>query len=169
MATNLHREVMEWLEAEGGGAPGDADERFRAVCRGLDRLEAPAGFAGAVMARLAAVAVVRDAYASWWVRAAVAASVLLVGGAAALVPWPVWMDALLGSIQAVALGFGRLLAGGQAWVAGGLALWAGLAGASAVVGRQLLGPGPLLFLALNLAVAACALGALRRLMALQEN
>ena len=169
MAANLHRDVLEWLEAEDGGAAGDADVRFCAVCRGLDRLEAPAGFTGAVMARLAAVAVVRDVYASWWVRAAVAVSVLLVGGAAALVPWPVWMDGLLGSFHVVALGFGRLLAAGQAWVAGGFALWAGLAEASAVVGRQLLGPGPLLFLALNLAVAACALGALRRLMALQEN
>ena len=63
----------------------------------------------------------------------------------------------------------RASIGGQAWVAGGLALWGGLADAAAVIGRQLLGPVPLGLLALNLAVALCALAALRRLMALQEN
>ena len=129
----------------------------------------PAGFADAVIARLGAARAVEDAYSKRWVRVAVAASVALVGGGAALVPLHVWVEALLASVQAVAVGVSRVIVGGQAWVAGGLALWGGLADAAAVVGRQLLGPVPLGLLALNLAVAVCALAALRRLMALQEN
>jgi hypothetical protein len=72
-------------------------------------------------------------------------------------------------VQAVAVGVGRLIVGGQAWVAGGMALWGSLADAAAVVGRLLLGPVPIGLLALNLAVALCAFSALRRLMAPQEN
>jgi hypothetical protein len=169
MMTDMRREVREWLEAEEAGRAEEADLRFRALSRGLERPAVPAGFAHAVIARLGPPRVVRDAYSKWWVRAAVAASVTLVGGVAALVPWHFWLDALLASLQGVAWGIGRVIIGGRAWIAGGLALWGGLAEAAAVIGRQLLGPVPLGLLALNLAVALCALGALRRLMALQEN
>ena len=129
----------------------------------------PAGFADAVIARIGAARPAADAYSKRWVRVAVAASVALVGGVAALVPWHVWVEALLASVQAVAVGVGQVIVGGRAWVSGGLALWSGLADAAAVVGRLLLGPVPIGLLALNLAVAVCAFGALRRLMALQEN
>jgi hypothetical protein len=169
MTTDMRREVREWLEAEKAGHADEADARFRAVGRGLERPGVPAGFADAVMARLGAPRAALDAYSKRWVRLAVAACVTLVGGVAALVPWPVWVDALLASLQGVAWGISRVIVGSQAWVSGGLALWGSLAQAAAVVGRQLLGPVPLGLLALNLAVALCALGALRRLMALQEN
>ena len=169
MTTHADREIREWLDAEAAGRAEEADRRFRAVSRGLEQVAVPAGFADAVMARLGAARAVRDAYSKRWVRAAVAASVALVGGVAALVPLHVWVAGLLASFQAVAVGVGRVLIGGQAWVAGGFALWSGLADAAAVVGRQLLGPIPLGLLALNLAVALCAFTALRRLMALQEN
>jgi hypothetical protein len=112
---------------------------------------------------------VQDAFSKRWVRASVAASLALVGGVAAVVPLHVWLGALLASVQAVAVWFGRVVVGGQAWLAGGLALWGGLADAAAVIGRLLLGPVPLGLLALNLAVALCAFAALRRLMTLQEN
>jgi hypothetical protein len=169
MTTDAHREVREWLEAEAAGRADEADLRFRSVGRGLKRHGVPAGFADAVLARLGRARVIPDAYSKRWVRAAVAASVLLVGGAAALVPWHVWMDALLTSVQVVAVGISRVVIGGQAWVAGSLALWGGLAEAATVVGRQLSRPVPVGLLALNLAVALCALGALHRLMAVQEN
>jgi hypothetical protein len=135
----------------------------------MERRGVPAGFADALLVRLGGARIAPDAYSKRWVRAAVAASVVLVGGAAALVPWHGWMDGLLASVQVVAWGLSRLAAAGQAWAAGGLALWGGLAEAAAVVGRQLAGPLPLGLLALNLAIAWCALGALRRLMAPQEN
>jgi hypothetical protein len=169
MTTHEDRQIREWLEAEAAGRADEADLCFRSVSRGLARSAVPAAFADAVMARLGAVRAVQDAYSKRWVRAAVAASVLLVGGVAALVPVPVWWEALLVSVQAVAVGLGRIMIGGQAWAASGLALWGGLADAAAVVGRQLIGPVPLVLLLVNLAVALCAFGALRRLMALQEN
>jgi hypothetical protein len=169
MTTHAHREIREWLEAEAAGRADEADRRFRSISQGLERRGVPAGFADAVIARLGRTRAVRDAYSKRWVRAAVAAGVLLVGGVAALVPWHVWMDATLTSVQVVAMGISRVVIGGQAWLAGSFALWGGLAEAAAVVGRQLTGPVPVGLLALNLAVALCALGALRRLMALQEN
>jgi hypothetical protein len=169
MTTGMRDEVREWLEAENAGRAEDADLRFHALSRTLERRRVPAGFADAVMARLGRPAAVPDAYARRWVRAAVAACVTLVGAVAALVPWHVWMDAILASIQGVSWGISRVLVGAQAWVSGGLALGGGLAEAAAVVARQLLGPVPLGLLALNLAVALCAFGALRRLMAWQES
>jgi len=169
MTTHVDREIREWLEAEAAGCADEADRRFRSVSRGLERMAAPAGFADAVIARLGASRALPDAYSNRWVQVAVAAGVALVGGAAVLVPMHVWLEALLASVQAVAVGVSRVVIGGQAWVAGGLALWGGLADAAAVIGRQLLGPIPIGLLALNLAVALCAFAALRRLMALQEN
>jgi len=169
MKTHVDKDIREWLEAEAAGLADEADVRFRAVSGRLERAEVPAWFTSAVMARLGAVRAVQDAYAKRWVRLAVAASVALVGGVAALVPAHVWIAAALTSVQVVALGVGRGLVLGRAWLAGGLALWSGLADAAAVIGRQLMGPIPLGLLALNLAVALCAFTALRRLMALQEN
>ena len=169
MTTDMRREIREWLEAEEAGRADEADLRFRAVGRRLERPAVPPGFAAAVVARLGASRPVRDVYSKRWVRVAVAASVTLVGGVAALVPWHFWVDALVASLQGVTWGISRVVIGGQAWVAGALALWGGLAEAAAVIGRQVLGPIPLGLLALNLAVALCALGALRRLMAPQEN
>ena len=169
MTMHEDREIREWLEAEAAGTADEADLRFRSVSRRLARTAVPAAFADSVMARLGNPRLVRDAYAKRWVRAAVAASVLLVGGAAALVPVAVWWEAMLASVQTVAVGVSRVIIGGRAWAASGFALWSGLAEAAAVVGRQLAGPVPLVLLALNLAVALCAFGALRRLMAMQEN
>jgi hypothetical protein len=165
----VDQDVRDWLEAEAAGRAEESDLRFRAVSRVLGPSVVPAGFADAVLARIGAARAVRDAYSRRWVRALVAASIVLVGGVASLVPLHVWADALLGSVQGVAVSVGRVVAGGQAWVAGAIALWGSLADAAAVVGRLLLGPVPIGLLALNLAVALCAFGALRRLMAPQEN
>ena len=169
MTRNVDGEIREWLEAEAAERAEEADLRFRALSRGLERPLVPAGFADAVMARIGVARAAADAYSKRWVRVAVAASVALVGGVAALVPWHVWMGAVLASVEAVAVSVGRVIIGGRAWVSGALALWSGLADAAAVVGRLLLGPVPIGLLALNLAVALCAFGALRRLMAPQEN
>lgn len=169
MTKRVDEDVRGWLEAESAGWADQADARFRAVGRRLERAAVPAGFADAIMARIAAAHAGRDAYATRWVRVAVAAGLVLVGGVAALVPLHVWADGLFASVQVVAVGVSRVLIAGRAWAAGGLALWGGLAAAAAVIGRQLLGPLPLGLLAVNLAVALCAFTALRRLMAVQEN
>ncbi|MCU0251343.1 MAG: hypothetical protein MUE61_14115, partial [Vicinamibacterales bacterium] len=138
MTTHVDREVREWLEAEAAGRADEADRLFRSASLGVEQMAVPAGFADAVIARLGAARAIGDAYARRWVRVAVAASVVLVGGAAALVPLHVWVEALLASVQAVAVGVSRIIVGGRAWVSGGLALWGGLADAGTVVGRQLL-------------------------------
>lgn len=169
MNRRVDEDVRGWLEAEASGQADEADVRFRAVGRRLTRAAVPAGFADAVLARIAAAQAAKDVYAKRWVRAAVAAGIALVGGVAAMVPLQVWVNGLLESVQVVAVGVGRVIVGGRAWVAGGLALWSGLADAAAVIGRQIVGPVPLGLLAVNLAVALCAFAALRRLMAVQEN
>jgi hypothetical protein len=94
---------------------------------------------------------------------------LLVGALAVSLPAAAWFDAILASIQHVAWGVGQLSAGASGWVGGALALWSGLANAAGAVGRLMAGPGPLMVLALNFAVAVGAFCALRRLMPLQEN
>jgi hypothetical protein len=169
MTMRVDEDVRGWLEAETAGRADEADLRFQAVGRRLERVAVPAGFADAVMARIAAAHVVRDVYATRWVRVAVAAALVLVGGVGALVPLHVWAGGLLESVQLVAVGASRVLIAGRAWIAGGFALWSGLADAAAVIGRQVFGPLPLGLLAVNLAVALCAFAALRRLMAVQEN
>jgi hypothetical protein len=169
MATNAHRDVREWLDAELAGRAEDADRRFRAVAGSLPRLDPPARFADAVMARVGAMRAVPDLWARWWVRAAVAACVLSAGGAGLSLSPQGWFMAILASLRAVALGFGDLSSALHAWVTGAVALWAGLAHAAVVVGRQIAGPAPLLILLVNFAMAAGALAALSRLMPSQEN
>ena len=169
MATNAHRDVRDWLDAELAGRTEDADRSFRAVAGALPRLDPPTRFADAVMARVGAMRAVPDMWARWWVRAAVAASVLSAGGAGLSLSPHGWFMAIVASLRTVALGLGDLSAALQAWVAGALALWAGLAHAGVVAGRQLAGPAPLLILLVNFAMAAGAFAALRRLMPSQEN
>jgi len=169
MAKNPHRTVREWLDAERAGHGEEADRRFRAVAAALPRLEPSAGFADAVMARAGLARPRTDLWASWWIRGAIATAMLSVGVLAVSLPAAAWFDALLASAQHVAWGVGQVSAGVCAWVGSVLALWAGLGQAAAAVGRLMAGPGPLMLLALNFAVAIAAFCALRRLMPLQEN
>ncbi len=169
MATNAHRVVREWLAAERAGRAEDADRSFRTVAGALPRLGPPARFTDAVMARVGAMRAAPDPWSHWWVRAAVATCVLSAGGAGISLSPQGWFMAILTSLRTVALGVGDLSSALQAWVAGAVALWMGLAHAAVVVGRQIAGPAPLLILLLNFAMAAGALAALRRLMPSQEN
>jgi hypothetical protein len=169
MAKHPHHTVRDWLDAERAGHAEDADRRFRAVAEAMPRLRPSAGFTDAVMAKAGLGRPRTDLWANWWTRGAIATAMLLVGALAVSLPAAAWFGALLASIQHVALGVGQLSAGASAWVAGALALWAGLANAAGAVGRLMAGPGPLMVLALNFAVAVAALCALRRLIPLQEN
>jgi hypothetical protein len=92
-----------------------------------------------------------------------------VGVVAVSLPAGAWFGGLLTSVRGVAWGIGQVSTAVHAWVGSALTLWAGLAQAAIVVGRLMTGPGPLMLLALNFAVAGAALHALRRLMPLQEN
>jgi len=169
MVTERDARAAEWLNAERAGRVDDADERFRSVARVLDRFEMPRGFAAAVAARVAEARRVPDVWSAWWTRAAIAASVLSAGAAAAALPAQGWFRAGLASLQSVALGLGDASAAAWAWIAGALAVWSGLGRAAAVVGRQMAGPEPVFFLALQFVLAAGAFAALRRLTAGQEH
>lgn len=169
MATNSHRIVREWLDAERAGQTDAADVLFRSAAGALPPLSPPAGFADAVIARLSAAWPQPDIWTLWWVRGAVAVCVLLVGVAGGALPPHVWLGGALAAIRGVAVGLAQVSAALHAWVSGALALWAGLGDAAIVVGRQVAGPASLVLLGLNFAIAAAALFALRRLMPLQEN
>ena len=169
MATNAHRIVSEWLDAERAGQGDAADRTFRYVAGALQYLEPPAGFADAVIARMGALRTVPDLWMRWWVRTAVAACVLSAGAVGAFLPIDGWFGAMLQSLRFVAVAVGQIGAGAYAWVAGALAVWSGLAHAAVVLGRQLAGPQSLVILGLNFAIAAGALVALRRLVPFQEN
>jgi hypothetical protein len=169
MAKNPHHTVREWLDAERAGHTEEADRRFREVAAALPRLQPSAGFADAVIARAGLALPRPDLWASWWIRGAIATAMLSVGVLAVSLSAAAWFDALLASVQHVAWGLGQLSAGVRAWVGSALTVWAGLAQAASVVGRLMAGPGPLVLLALNFAVAVAAFCALRRLMPLQEN
>ena len=119
MTRDMDSEIREWLEAEAAGRADEADLRFRSIGRRLERRRTPPGFADAVIARLGAAHAAQDAYARRWVRVAVAASVVLVGGAAA------WCPGTSGSMACSAPfswwpggSAGLRSAGGPGWPAG---------------------------------------------------
>jgi hypothetical protein len=169
MTTDERRLIGEWIEAERSGRADEADLRFRMVAGTLAPLGLPHGFAGAVAARVRAGRPVTDLRAGWWMRAAVAVSVLAAGTAGVSIPLHGWIGAAFGSLDAVAWGVSQTAAGASAWVSSALTLWGGLGEAASVIGHHLVGPAPLAVLGLNFAVAAGALVALRRLVPLQEN
>ncbi|HNV03883.1 MAG TPA: hypothetical protein PLE61_12935 [Vicinamibacterales bacterium] len=160
--------VTEWLAAEQAGRPDEADWRFRAVARGIGRLDPPVWLAEAVATRLAALRTKPDVWSAWWLRAAVASAILSAGAAGAALPPESWCRALLASLRAVALSLGGAAAAAWAWVAGVLAVWSGLGRAAGILGRQFAGPELAALLAAQLALAAGALAALHRLMREQE-
>jgi hypothetical protein len=169
MPKHPHRTVREWLDAERAGRTEDADRRFRAVAAVLPPFQPSAGFADAVMARAGFSRPRPDVWANWWIRGAIAAALLLVGALAVSLPATAWFDALLASVQQVARGLGLVSAGASAWIGSALVVWASLAHAASAVGRLMTGPGPLVLVTCNFALAVAAFWALRRLMPLQEN
>ena len=169
MAHDPRAIVREWLEAEDDARTDAADRAFRVVAAGLPRYQPPAGFADAVLARMAAPATVLDLWASWWLRGIVGAALLSVGVLVVSMTGDAWLSAVLGSVRIVAWGLGHAGTAVSVWVGSVLTAWAGLAHAATVLGRLLAGPGAVLAMTLNLTVAAAALMALRRLIPIQEN
>ena len=161
--------VREWLEAEDAARTDAADRAFCVVAAELPRHQPPAGFADAVLARIASPAAVLDLWASWWLRGIVGAALLSVGVLVVSLTGDAWLSAVLGSVRTVAWGLGHAGTAVSAWVGSVLTAWAGLAHVAIVLGRLLAGPGAILTLMLNLTVAAAALMALRRLIPMPEN
>lgn len=161
------RIVNQWLDAEALGHPDEADRLFTALAAAhWSRLEAPAGLASRIVA--AAVAARPVWWELWWVRVLVVSSLLVVGGTFALVPSPALGSA---GVSAIVV-WSRLLA--AAMTASELAIqialgaWAFGARLSSWMGVVLSAPLAQLLVALNLALAAGASVALRRLLRSEE-
>jgi hypothetical protein len=148
-----------FLAAEAAGRADEAEAALAAWFAATPRPAPASGFAGRVMARLAQ----RSLFARRPVRLGVAAALALAALSAALVaPMVLPLAGLVSVSDLVRLGsgaFARL----AVFVASGLSGWELLAGVVGAVGRALLAPAALPFVAAQFAVATLALGGLLRL------
>ena len=170
MIRDMRRLVREWLEAEEAGRPDQADSAFASVAEALPHRRPSAEFAAAVMARVAmGTPSVVNWWASWGVRAGVAASVVTLGIGLGTWSSRSMLFAAIATAQAFVWGIDQVVAGGAVWIETALTLWGSAAHAAVVLGRLLVAPGPALLVGVNLAVAVCAFAALHRLLASQED
>jgi len=168
----VHRDIVaDWLAAEAAGRQDEADLAFAGVAEALPGLAPSPQFVSSVMQRVATerVAGPSAVWASWWLRAMVAASLVMLGAVSGTVTWKSVLFASLTTVQTVAWGLNQLAAGGRAWLGAALAAWDGVAHVGAALGRVLVAPGPAAVILVNLAVASCALAALQRLLIRQES
>lgn len=168
MRTDRQTNLRAWLTAEEAGRPEEADGLFRAIARLLPRVGPPDRFADRVLARIAPAPKADDIWAAWWLRAAIATTLVTAGVAAGSWPVRTTFRAVLASLHLAIWGVDQVGTGLQAWVGSALTAWAGLAQAAVVLGRLLVAPGPAMLLTLNLAVAGAAFAALQRLLAQEE-
>lgn len=156
-----------WHAAEASGTADDGDLAFAAFARHWTREPAPAGLAARIAAAASGVPA-RTVWASAWLKAGAVAAVLVTGVVLGGMSSASLRGLALASFQAVMAGVGAVQRLVVAW--GTLAEAFGRPAAS--VGRALAGalaePMPLLVIVLNLAIAAAALGVLRRALAVRE-
>lgn len=160
--------VAAWIRAEQNGAADEGDRAFAAVARGWGRVTVPDGLAARVAAAAARLALGSGVWTSWWTRTGVAASLAAAGSMLALLPSGALGSMALGSVQMGAAGVDRALWTARAWLTMVGAVMQPVAHAATVLGGLLLAPAPLGVIAVNVAVAAGALAALRRLLAARE-
>jgi hypothetical protein len=169
MRTELHDHVRNWMGAEESGHDDAADRGFARVAAGWPRRQASPDFARQVFRKIGLPAPVSDVWAAWWMRALTAGALGLAGLFALSVSPAAWVVAWLSSVGAAAVALERTWTAIGVWMGAVVAVWSGVAHAALVVGRLMAAPGPLMLLAVNLTVAACAFAALRRLLVSQET
>jgi hypothetical protein len=168
--------LFEWLEAEAGDAWDEADAAFAAVAAvSLPRSEAPTGLSARIMAAIPRTKqnrwarVAAGLLASWWVRGAVGAAMLVLGIAlATITPGQVWMFGAF-CLAALAAAGQAVTTAVSAALSSGLAAWSvaaslGQATAAIVATRT-----TSLLMVANLALAAGALAGLTHLLAPGEE
>lgn len=160
--------VTRWFEADATGRSDEADGLFASLAAGRwSRLDAPRGLAGRIVASLASG--MRPVWWDlWWVRVALAAALASVGGALALLPSSALASAGVSALVGGARAMGWLLACSGAAIEAAWALWFTAAQVSSWIGVVLSAPFPQFLVALNLALAAAASVALRRLLRPEE-
>ncbi|MEW5980851.1 MAG: hypothetical protein AB1806_00615 [Acidobacteriota bacterium] len=161
-------ELARWLEAEACGRRAAADRLFAGIAAShWARAEPPRGFARRVSAALEARP--RPVWwESWWVRAALLASLGAVGAALAVAPSSAMASLGVSAVVRMSQGLSWILACSQFAVDGAWALWSAGARLSSWVEVVLSAPISQLLIALNLAMAAAASLALRRLLRAEE-
>jgi hypothetical protein len=164
MEQESRRNVAEWIRAERDGSAEQGDRAFAAVAQEWGWADVPAGLAARIAGAGMAAAQPAGVWSSWWTRAGVAASLASVGMVLAGQPPDALGSMALGSIQLVAAGVGQTLLAARAWLEAVGSVAVPLSRAAAGLNDALMAPAPLCVLAVNVAVAAAALAALRRLL-----
>jgi hypothetical protein len=179
MDREVRDRVAVWIRAEQDGSPDVGDRAFADVAGGWGRVSVPDGLAARValsaLARrsddasraakpAATAALGAGLWTSWWIRAVVAASLAAAGTMLACLPGSALGALALGSVQIVATGVDRMLWAARAWVETVGAIAGPVADAATVLGGVLTAPAPLCVMVVNMAVAAGAMAALRRIL-----
>jgi hypothetical protein len=164
-------QVTAWLEAEQDGEMEAADRHFRSVIGRLPRLEPSPGFALRVLAhaRMLPSQSASGVWVSWWLRIVVGTAMACTAVAVASLSMSDIVTAGVGVVRSVAIGIEHVWDWTGSSATAGFRVWtlaAQVGGALSTVCAQ---PGSAVFLATNLAAAAGALAALRRLLAPQEG
>jgi len=152
---------IRFLEAEGGGRLDEAEASLGVLFQALPRPEAPAGFAGRVMARIRR----RSAFARPAVRFGLAAALLVVAvGVALVAPMLPSLAALIAPSDLLSFAVDAVTALATR-VAAGAALWQDAGSTARALGRALLHPAILVLIVTQFALASLALRALAALAA----
>jgi len=165
-----------WLAAERAGSRDEADAWFAAVAaRHLRRVAEPAELAARVMAALPRTpaarrfSMVMDAASSWWVRAAVAAAVVVLGVALATLSLSQVLGFATRSVEAAArlvLGISTSCSAALGVLGASFALLVDLGRAASLLATS--GPAPALISA-NVLLACLAFAGLSRLLSSREE
>lgn len=158
-----------WHDADRDGRLDEADQAFAVLASSWTRCEPPVR----LVARVAALgsAPQRRLSLNWesaWLRLSVGAGLVLCGLALGALSGRALGTALLASIQTVAAGVGSMLALADAWGRAAVAVGLVLARVARACGSALTEPIPLVFVLVNVLLAAAALAALRRVLSVRE-
>jgi hypothetical protein len=170
MTDNWRPELDRWLDVEQHGTDEAADAAFASLFRAVPPRAPSSAFAGRVMEAVGRVDRFWPVWTeSWWLRGALAASMLLTGMAAAgVAPAALAGSGLLWVTRGLGAGawlLGLLLSAFKA----GLEVWGVLAGVGQTALLVLQTTPVCLFVVVNLMVTAASFAALRRLLGQQEG
>lgn len=157
-----------WQDADRNGHLDEADQAFGAVAVAWPRAEPPAG----LVARVAALGSGSRApvwnWESIWLRLSVGAGLVLCGLALGAVSGRALGALLLASVQTVAGAVGSMLVLADAWGRAAVAVGIVMTRVARACGSALTDPFALIFVLVNVLLAAGALVALRRVLSVRE-
>jgi hypothetical protein len=169
MMRRLQTDLKRWLAAEATGDERRAEDAFGALLATTPRLRPSAGFAERVLWAIEPAPTPLLAFGAWWWKAAIVASVTLVGTATGLLP-------LVRLLPIDAPTFGEVLKAGAhglawtgEWFAAGLALWGLLARIGTAFQVAVVTPEVASLLLASTLIGASALYSLNRLLVFERR